>query len=112
MHSYKQLVFTRRIITFLGFSIITIEFAEEKEKYLGQAEAATGIGLALGPTIGSLMYAQVGYMFTFVIFGVILILGTILAFFMLPQSLNLSGEAQELDTVTQRIHKDISLDTQ
>jgi hypothetical protein len=53
----KQLVNDMLLILLrLGFSIITIEFSDEKEKYLGWAESATGMGLAIGPTVGGLMY--------------------------------------------------------
>jgi hypothetical protein len=36
--------------------VITVEFPTEAEKYLGWAEAATGIGLVAGPVIGSFLY--------------------------------------------------------
>eukprot|EP00347_Sterkiella_histriomuscorum_P000894 403374114 len=71
-----------------SFSLITIEFSDDQEKYLGWAEAATGMGLAIGPTLGSLVYEEVQYLYTFVIFGGLLILGGILIFIMLPSRLN------------------------
>ena len=46
------------------------------------------MGLAIGPTIGSLVFEQVGYLFTFVIFGIFVLFGGILAWFMLPEHLN------------------------
>lgn len=39
------------------YSIITYYFSENREKYLGLSEAASGLGLMLGPVIGSLIYA-------------------------------------------------------
>eukprot|EP00347_Sterkiella_histriomuscorum_P014772 403359588 len=71
-----------------SFSLITIEFQDDQEKYLGWAEAATGMGLAIGPTLGSLVYEEVQYLYTFVIFGGLLMLGGILIFVMLPNRLN------------------------
>ena len=46
------------------------------------------MGLAIGPTIGSLVYSEVGYLYTFVIFGGFLGLGGFLIVFMLPSRLN------------------------
>jgi len=46
------------------------------------------MGLAIGPTIGSLVYDEVGYMYTFVIFGIALGLGGLLILFILPKRLN------------------------
>lgn len=68
--------------------MITIEFSEDQEKYLGWAEAATGLGLAVGPTLGSLVYNEVGYEWTFVIFGIVLGLGGVLIYMVLPATLN------------------------
>lgn len=50
------------------FSIISIEFSEEKEKYIGRAESVIGFGLMAGPVIGSFIYAYAGYMNTFLVF--------------------------------------------
>lgn len=46
------------------------------------------MGLAIGPTLGSLIYDKVGYENTFIIFGGLLVLGGILIFFTLPNRLN------------------------
>ncbi|CDW74258.1 permeases of the major facilitator superfamily [Stylonychia lemnae] len=85
----------------ISFSLITIEFAEDQEKYLGWAEAATGMGLAIGPTLGSLVYEEVGYLYTFIIFGGLLLLGVIQIFFTLPRRLN-DGYSQSQDVTQER----------
>lgn len=41
----------------LGFSIIAIKFPENRERYLGLGEAASGIGLMAGPAVGGFLYA-------------------------------------------------------
>ena len=46
------------------------------------------MGLAIGPTLGSLIYDEVKYLYTFVIFGGLLVLGGILILVMLPNRLN------------------------
>jgi MFS family permease len=75
----------------IGYSIIMIEFKNNPDKYLGWAEIATTGGLLCGPTIGSIIYGFVGYRYTFVYFGSVVTLSTILVFFMIPRRLNLSG---------------------
>lgn len=42
------------------------------------------MGLAIGPTLGSLMYEETGYLHTFVIFGVMLMIGGIFIMITLP----------------------------
>jgi len=74
--------------------LITIEFADDQEKYLGWAEAATGMGLAIGPTLGSFVYDEVQYLYTFVIFGALLLASLIPVYLALPRRLN-DGYEQE-----------------
>ena len=50
-----------------------------QDKYLGWAEVATGIGLMMGPALGSFIYGFLNYTFTFIAFGGILMFGTLLA---------------------------------
>ena len=83
-----QVRFFFKILIFTGYSIITIEFPENQDKYLGWAEAATGVGLVMGPALGSFIYSFLGYMFTFIAFGILLMIGMILIFFLLPASVN------------------------
>lgn len=48
-----------------SFAIISTHFKEEREKYIGYMENASGLGLLLGPTVGSLLYKFGGYMLPF-----------------------------------------------
>ena len=50
------------------------------------------MGLAIGPTLGSLVYEAVGYVYTFMIFGVTLFVGGVFVFFAMPNRLNHQGE--------------------
>ena len=40
----------------LGYAIITYVFSENREKYLGWAEASSGVGLMIGPVLGGVFY--------------------------------------------------------
>ena len=58
------------------YSISTNFFPDNKEAMVGYIEAVTGIGLILGPLLGSLLYAIGGYRFIFFSFGSIFIIGS------------------------------------
>jgi MFS family permease len=51
------------------YSICTNFFPEDKDAMVGYIEAVTGVGLILGPLIGSGLYAIGGYNFIFFSFG-------------------------------------------
>ena len=51
------------------YSISTNFYAENKEQMIGLIEAVTGIGLIMGPLLGSALYAFGGYTFIFYSFG-------------------------------------------
>jgi MFS family permease len=70
------------------YAIITNVFSEEREKYLGYAEAVTSIGLMLGPVIGGPLYSLCGYFFSFTIFAGFLIISLIVSLIITPSSLN------------------------
>ncbi len=43
------------------FSIVGTYFTEEKTKYFGYIEASVGLGLIIGPLLGSVMYGYFNY---------------------------------------------------
>lgn len=55
------------------FSLGTNFFPEDKDAMVGYMEAVTGIGLILGPIIGSTLYSLGGYVFIFYSFGSIFV---------------------------------------
>jgi MFS family permease len=56
------------------YSLISIEFPDENEKYLAYVEMAVGIGTTVGPFLGGIIYSLFGYFGTFAFFSVILLL--------------------------------------
>jgi len=56
------------------YSIATNDFPDKKEKIVGWVEALTGLGLIVGPIIGSSLYTSLGYSHTFFIYGSFLVL--------------------------------------
>lgn len=55
------------------YSIATNEFPDRKEQIVGWVEALTGLGLIVGPIIGSTLYSLLGYEDTFFIYGSFLV---------------------------------------
>jgi MFS family permease len=55
------------------YSICTNFFPNDKDAMVGYIEAVTGVGLILGPLIGSGLYSLGGYVFIFYSFGSIFI---------------------------------------
>lgn len=67
---------------------MTIEFPEQREEYMGYCESAVGVGLMIGPVLGSLVYGWVGYECTFYVFGSVIFAGLCTVFMLLPRRLN------------------------
>lgn len=79
--------------SFIGtsiYSMTTIEFPEDREKYIGYVELALGLGLMLGPVLGSVFMniTDGSFEITFYIFGFLIACGGLFAFFALPNYLN------------------------
>ncbi len=71
-----------------AYSIVSIEFPVQREIYIGYCLTAVGLGLLLGPVIGTSIYQFAGYEWTFYSLAGILILSLIIAIFMLPNRIN------------------------
>lgn len=71
------------------YAIITFIYSDNREKYLGYAEAFTGIGLMLGPVIGG-PFQQLtgGYFGCFACFAAVIFISMIVSLFITPSALN------------------------
>jgi MFS family permease len=55
-------------------SIATNDFPSEKEAMIGYIEAASGLGMVVGPIFGSVVYSQLGFAGAFYFCGVVIAL--------------------------------------
>ena len=79
-----------------SYSIVSVLYPNEKEKYLGIIEASMGLGLLSGPAVGIALYAPLGFKPTFYIIGGIFLLLTPLLHRLLPDSIDVkNGEVSE-----------------
>ncbi len=78
------------LVTVAAFSIITIEFPDDKEKYIGWMQTCCGLGLLLGPVIGQGVFVLFGrsYADTFYFLGGLMLFCVIIASILLPNRLN------------------------
>ena len=74
-----------KCLNLIGFSLITIEFPDQ-DKFLGWSEAAAGIGLAVGPVLASFIFNFTSYTVTFLIFGIMISIGSIVLIIYLPKT--------------------------
>lgn len=95
------------LVTVAAFSIITIEFPEDKEKYIGWMQTCCGLGLLLGPVIGQGVYVMFGKVYedTFYFLGGLMIACVIVATILLPNRLNKARVEQE--TIEKIVHNSV-----
>lgn len=53
-----------------SMSLISSNFPAEKEKYISYIGASMGVGLMLGPPLGSVIYAPIGFACVFYFFSI------------------------------------------
>jgi MFS family permease len=68
----------------LAYSVVSIEFPHNRDVYIGYCQTAVGLGLLLGPVIGTTIFGLVKYEATFYILAGILSMSLITAIFLLP----------------------------
>jgi MFS family permease len=71
-----------------AYSIVSIEFPDQREIYMGYCQTAVALGLLLGPVIGTLIFSFAKYEFTFYYLAGILSISLVTAFFLLPNRVN------------------------
>lgn len=70
------------------YNVITTVFYDDVLRQISYIELIAGLGLGLGPTIGSILDASLGYEWTMYSFGFINIAALVICYYMLPKKMN------------------------
>ena len=73
------------------YSISTNFYPDNKESMVGYIEAVTGVGLIMGPLIGSFLFAIGGYKFIFYSFGFLFLISSFFIKAIFPESIEKMG---------------------
>ncbi len=68
--------------------IITKEYPDKQEKYLGYYNMSIGVGTCAGPVLGALFYMFLSYGYTFGCFAALIFISFLVAVFAVPKRLN------------------------
>ena len=77
-----------------GYSIITSIYSSDMMRYIGYIEICVGVGLGMGPVVGSLFYSFLDYEGTMYLFGLCDAIATFLCICLIPSILN-QGVSEE-----------------
>ncbi len=83
--------------------MLSSTFPNSREKILGYAETAAGVGLMIGPVIGGTLNTWLKYFSTYLIFAGMLAINGIIVFIFMPNELNNKPEIteHEIDVMSQ-----------
>lgn len=74
--------------------ISDITTPKDRAKTMGMIGAAFGLGFVIGPLVGGLLMSQFGFMSVGIFCSALCLLNLLLAFFMLPESLDMQAERE------------------
>jgi Major Facilitator Superfamily len=76
------------MLNYIGYTIVTIQYPDKKQAYLGFCSTARGLGCTLGPLMGQAIYNALKFEVTFYTFAAIITPFALLAFLWIPSSIN------------------------
>mmetsp|Transcript_18746 Transcript_18746/g.16596 ORF Transcript_18746/g.16596 Transcript_18746/m.16596 type:complete len:350 (+) Transcript_18746:167-1216(+) len=85
-----------------SYSIVSMNFPDEQEKYIALIETAVGVGLILGPVLGSALYSLYGFSGTFFIMGTVFLMLTPILYCLIPNSIDMQDHLET--DVERKIH--------
>jgi len=87
--------FSSSLIQTTMYSICTNFFPENKDAMVGYIEAVTGVGLILGPLIGSFLYSLGGYRFIFFSFGTLFVFASFFVKMIFGENIDRMGDIKD-----------------
>lgn len=100
------------LLQITGYSVITSIFSNEIMKYIGYIEISVGVGLGLGPTIGSVVFKFLGYEDTMYFFGGLNFIALVICCSLIPGALNETLTEEELDEIEHEKMEILTIRTQ
>jgi len=68
--------------------VVNQVFSENKAQYISYLEAASGLGMIVGPPLGSLIYGFSGYQWSFYAFSILILSNFAQCVFLIPNKIN------------------------
>jgi MFS family permease len=95
-----------------AYSVVTSMFSDELMKHIGYVEIAVGVGMGMGPVIGSLFFSFLDYEGTMYAFGIVCFFATFMCIYMIPSDFNDvlgDDELAEIEVEQEDMQKERSL---
>jgi len=96
------------LLQITGYSVITSIFSHDIMRYIGYIEISVGVGLGLGPTIGSVVYKYLYYQNTMYFFGALNFAALLICQCMIPSELNRTISEEELSEIDREYEELVS----
>jgi MFS family permease len=93
-----------------GYSVITQIFSDDIMKYIGYIEIACGIGLGLGPSIGSILYGWLYYERTMYFFAGLNVAAFFICMKYIPTELNQTVSLEEVAELEMFEEEELTVD--
>lgn len=88
------------------YTLITQMYVEDIMNMIRYIEICVGLGLGLGPFLGSLVYSTLDYQGTIYLFGFLNLFGVILAFILIPNELNRGDDESKIEEEDEILDED------
>lgn len=84
------------MLQFTGYAVICNVFRDNVMKYIAYIEIVVGLGLGIGPLVGSALYGPLEYHGTMYFFGGLNVFTMIMCWIVIPNSLNETASLEEV----------------
>lgn len=91
------------------YSVISAVFHDDVLRQISYIELSVGVGLGLGPTIGSILYFHFGYVWTMYSFGVLNTFSLVMSWVLLPKVMEGPQESEVQGILDGQIEGDAEL---
>ena len=83
-----------------SYAIVSLCFPDQQEQYIGYLQTSIGVGLLIGPAIGSVLYSLFGFSYTFLIVAAYFLSLVPVMYILIPSSIDGNQNTNENSTAT------------